>query len=34
MRGLSFGELLDYCTEENSHWRDFFQKHPDALAAG
>jgi uncharacterized damage-inducible protein DinB len=31
MRGLSFGELLDYCAEENTHWRDFFKKHPDAL---
>ena len=32
MRGLSFGELLDYCAEENNHWRDFFKQHPDALA--
>ena len=31
MRGLSFGELLDYCAEENNHWRDFFKQHPDAL---
>jgi uncharacterized damage-inducible protein DinB len=31
MRGLSFGELLDYCAEENNRWRDFFKKHPDAL---
>jgi uncharacterized damage-inducible protein DinB len=31
MRGLSFGELLDYCAEENNHWRDFFTQHPDAL---
>jgi hypothetical protein len=31
MRGLSFGELLDYCAEENNHWRDFFKTHPDAL---
>jgi uncharacterized damage-inducible protein DinB len=31
MRGLSFGELLDYCAEENNHWRDFFKKQPDAL---
>lgn len=31
MRGLSFGELLDYCAEESNHWRDFFEKHPDAL---
>jgi uncharacterized damage-inducible protein DinB len=31
MRGLSFGELLDYCAEEGNRWRDFFKKHPDAL---
>src|SRR6478736_2775246 len=31
MRGLSFGELLDYSAEESNHWRDFFKKHPDAL---
>ena len=31
MRGLSFGELLNYCAEENNHWRDFFKKQPDAL---
>ncbi|HVG90905.1 MAG TPA: DinB family protein [Alphaproteobacteria bacterium] len=31
MRGLSFGELLDYSAEESNHWRDFFTKHPDAL---
>jgi uncharacterized damage-inducible protein DinB len=31
MRGPSFGELLDYCAEENNRWRDFFTKHPDAL---
>jgi uncharacterized damage-inducible protein DinB len=31
MRGLSFGELLDYCAEESNHWRDFFTQHPDAL---
>jgi uncharacterized damage-inducible protein DinB len=31
MRGLSFGELLDYCAEENNRWRDFFTQHPDAL---
>src|ERR1051325_6247823 len=31
MRGLSFGELLDYSAEENNHWRDFFKQHPDAL---
>jgi len=31
MRGLSFGELLDYCADESNHWRDFFQEHPDAL---
>ena len=31
MRGLSFGELLDYSAEESNHWRDFFKQHPDAL---
>jgi uncharacterized damage-inducible protein DinB len=31
MRGLSFGELLDYSAEESNHWRDFFQQHPDAM---
>jgi uncharacterized damage-inducible protein DinB len=31
MRGLSFGELLDYAAEESNHWRDFFKKYPDAL---
>ena len=31
MRGLSFGELLDYCADESNHWRDFFNQHPDAL---
>jgi uncharacterized damage-inducible protein DinB len=31
MRGLSFGELLDYSAEESNHWRDFFKKRPDAL---
>ena len=31
MRGLSFGELLDYSAEEGNHWRDFFTQHPDAL---
>ena len=31
MRGLSFGELLDYSAEESNHWRDFFTQHPDAL---
>jgi uncharacterized damage-inducible protein DinB len=31
MRGLSFGELLDYSAEESNHWRDFFKKYPDAL---
>ena len=31
MRGLSFGELLDYCAEESNHWRDFFKQYPDAL---
>ena len=33
MRGLSFGELLDYSAEESNHWRDFFKQHPDALDA-
>jgi uncharacterized damage-inducible protein DinB len=33
MRGLSFGELLDYSAEESNHWRDFFTQHPDALDA-
>ena len=32
MRGLSFGELLDYSAEESNHWGDFFKQHPDALA--
>ena len=31
MRGLSFGELLDYCAEDANHWRDFFKKNPAAL---
>jgi uncharacterized damage-inducible protein DinB len=31
MRGLSFGELLDYCAEETAHWGDFFKKNPSAL---
>ncbi len=31
MRGLSFGELLDYCAEETNHWRDFFKVNPAAL---
>ena len=31
MRGLSFGELLDYSAEESNHWRDFFKQHPDAM---
>ncbi|HWG50247.1 MAG TPA: DinB family protein [Candidatus Acidoferrales bacterium] len=31
MRGLSFGELLDYCAEETNRWRDFFQANPGAL---
>ena len=32
MRGLSFGELLDYCAEETNHWREWFKKNPAALA--
>lgn len=31
MRGLSFGELLDYTSEETNHWRDWFRKNPAAL---
>ena len=31
MRGLSFGELLDYSAEESNHWREFFKQHPDAM---
>lgn len=31
MRGLSFGELLDYASEETTHWRDWFRKNPKAL---
>ena len=31
MRGLSFGELLDYASEETNHWRDWFKKNPQAL---
>lgn len=31
MRGLSFGELLDYCAEETNKWRDFFKANPTAL---
>jgi len=31
MRGLSFGELLDYCAEETNHWNDFFKANPKAL---
>jgi uncharacterized damage-inducible protein DinB len=31
MRGLSFGELLDYSAEESNHWRDFFTQHPEAM---
>jgi len=30
MRGLSFGELLDYCAEETNHWREWFRKNPAA----
>ncbi|HLW54007.1 MAG TPA: DinB family protein [Candidatus Angelobacter sp.] len=31
MRGLSFGELLDYASEETNHWRDWFTKNAPAL---
>jgi uncharacterized damage-inducible protein DinB len=31
MRGLSFGELLDYASEETNHWRDWFVKNPNTL---
>jgi uncharacterized damage-inducible protein DinB len=31
MRGLSFGELLDYTSEETNHWRDWFRKNEAAL---
>jgi uncharacterized damage-inducible protein DinB len=31
MRGLSFGELLDYTSDETNHWRDWFAKNPKAL---
>lgn len=31
MRGLSFGELLDYCAEETQRWGDWFRKNPAAL---
>jgi uncharacterized damage-inducible protein DinB len=31
MRGLSFGELLDYCSEETSRWSNFFVENPAAL---
>jgi uncharacterized damage-inducible protein DinB len=31
MRGLSFGELLDYTSDETNRWRDWFAKNPKAL---
>jgi len=31
MRGLSFGELLDYTSDETNHWRDWFTKNPKAM---
>src|SRR5437867_4577759 len=31
MRGLSFGELLDYSSEETNRWGDWFKENPAAL---
>src|SRR5690348_14545986 len=31
MRGLSFGELLDYSAQETQRWGDWFRKNPKAL---
>lgn len=31
MRGLSFGELLDYSAEETRRWGDFFNNNPEAF---
>lgn len=32
MRGLSFGELLDYSAQETQRWGEWFRKNPNALA--
>jgi uncharacterized damage-inducible protein DinB len=32
MRGLSFGELLDYSADEMRRWSEFFRKNPGALS--
>lgn len=29
--GISFSELLDYSSEENHRWKQFFARHPQAL---
>ena len=31
MRGLSFGELLDYCADETQRWGGWFKENPSAL---
>lgn len=31
MRGLSFGELLDYCADETQRWGGWFKENPAAL---
>jgi uncharacterized damage-inducible protein DinB len=31
MRGLSFGELIDYCEIETRTWGEFFKKNPKAV---
>ena len=30
--GIRFSELLDYNTQETARWKEWFAKHPDALA--
>jgi len=30
--GIRFSELLDYNEQETARWRDWFAKHPEALA--